>query len=107
MAIIHERVTIDPNIMQGESVIRGTRITDVVFVQDTEPGADGGRIMALVTAQNRLLVDIAPEQRHRTGQRLARAVAGFGDRLIGHHTVIQAHRSRCGAFRDQCPADGT
>ena len=29
---------------------------DVVFIQDIEPGADDGRIMALATAQDRLLV---------------------------------------------------
>jgi predicted nuclease of predicted toxin-antitoxin system len=70
-------------------VLRGAG-HDVVFVQDIEPGADDGWVMALATAQDRLLVTmdkdfgelalrrllpvpgvllvrIAPEQRHQIG----------------------------------------
>jgi predicted nuclease of predicted toxin-antitoxin system len=90
---------------------------DVVFVQDIEPGADDGRVMALANAEDRLLVTvdkdfgelalrqllpvpgvllvrIAPEQRHRTGQRVVKILSEFGDRLIGHHTVIQETKVR-------------
>jgi predicted nuclease of predicted toxin-antitoxin system len=89
----------------------------VVFVQDIEPRADDGRVMALATAQDRLLVTvdkdfgelalrqllsvpgvllvrIVPEQRHQIGQRLAKVLAQLADRLIGHHTVTQEAKVR-------------
>jgi predicted nuclease of predicted toxin-antitoxin system len=97
-------------------VLRGAG-HDVVFVQDIESGADDGRVMALATLQDRLLVTvdkdfgelalrqllpvpgvllvrIALEQRHQIGQRVAKVLAELGDRLIGHHTVIQETKVR-------------
>jgi hypothetical protein len=41
-----------------------------------------------------LLVRIAPEQRHQTGQRVSKVLAELGDRLIGHYTVIQETKVR-------------
>ena len=41
-----------------------------------------------------LLVRIAPEQRHQIEQRVAKVLAKLGDRLTGHHTVIQETKVR-------------
>jgi len=95
---------------------------DVVLMQDVEPGADDGRVLELAAAQDRLLVTVDKdfgdlalrrrrpvpgvvlvripiEQRHVVGRRLASVLDDFGDRLIGHHTVVQAAKLRIRRLR--------
>ncbi len=95
---------------------------DVVLVQNIEPAADDLRVLELAAAQDRLLVTVDKdfgdlvlrqrrpvpgvvlvripiEQRHSVGRRLASVLADLGNRLIGHHTVVQASKLRIRRLR--------
>lgn len=95
---------------------------DVALVQDIDPTADLARVLKLAASQDRLLVTvdkdfgdlvlrqrrsvpgvvllhIPPEQRHTTAQRVAAVLDELGERLIGHHTVVQPARLRIRPLR--------
>jgi predicted nuclease of predicted toxin-antitoxin system len=116
------RLLIDDCVEVGLAVVLRAAGHDVVLVQEIEPSADDIRVMRLATEQDRLLVTadkdfgdlglrqqhpvpglvlvrIPPEQRHLVGPRVAMVLAEFGDRLAGHHTVVQATKVRIRPLR--------
>lgn len=97
---------------------------DVALVQEIEPSADDDRVMELAREQDRLLITadkdfgdlglrqrrpvpgllllrIPPEQRHLIGPRVAMVLDTLGDRLMGHHTVVQATKVRTRPLRSE------
>lgn len=118
------RLLLDECVEIGLAAILRSAGHDVALVQEIEPSADDGRVMQLATEQDRLLITadkdfgdlglrqqhpvpglllvrIPPEQRHLTGPRVTMVLAKLGDRLTGHHTVVQATKVRIRPLRSE------
>src|SRR5437016_4446052 len=113
MAMTTERIEINPAIMMGKPVIRGTRITVELILRKLAEGASEGELQAdyphlttedrdfgeLVYARGRpsagvILVRFPSPARHAKPATVVEAVAKLGSRLQDTFTVIEAGRVR-------------